>query len=478
MTPDAPVRLGKKSVFWAAAETGGTTVLTLAAMLLMARMMHPDEFGTAALVIGGIQFLNLFVEGLFHDGLIQNPHSDDDKFEAAFSLVQIVAFAIVLAALGVALAGRHAAWGGTAWLCVGAALSLPASGALGVGNARMRRDLIFREVAHASLAGRLVGTVAGLVLAASGMGAWSLVIQFTLIAVLQACVLYGVSGWRPRPRARFGILWPICRFAVPYAFMHSVVALRLQLYLMLVAGIMGLSAAGFMNVAFRLTTTPQIVLTTALTNLCLPLLARHQDRAGELARSFGVVTRMVMSTTIPAFIGLALTARDLVPVLLGATWLTVIPLVQVLAVGAALGFLRFAASSTLRACGHVRYSFASSVFQLAVTVPGLLLLRPLGLMDAVWLWVLPAAVQLPVTFVALYRECRIGPRAALLPLLPGLAATAAMAVVVLALAAALQDQPVLLRLAGQIGGGAAAAGVVLALADGEARAYLRRRALV
>jgi O-antigen/teichoic acid export membrane protein len=467
-----PVGLGKRSVFWAALETGGTSVLTILAMLLMARMVGPEEFGTAALVIGSVQFLNLFVEGLFHDGLIQNPDTDDAKFETALSLVLIIAACIVAIGVAVGVALRDTEWGGAAWLVVGASLSLPFSGALGVANARMRRDLVFREVAHASLAGRLIGSVLGLVLAYIGLGAWSLVWQFTAVAVVQSIMMYRVSGWHPRLRGEFAALWPICRFAVPYAVMHSLVALRIQGFLMMVAAYMGLTAAGLVNVAFRLTTTPQIILATAFTNLGLPLLARHQRAAPQLEEAFRVLTQIVMSITIPAFVGLALTANDLVPILMGDRWTAVIPLVQVLAVGAAVSFLRFPASTLLRALGHVRYSFASAAFQLGFTLLGMLVLAPQDMRVAVWLWVLPVALQLPLCCLAVCRVSAIGLRTLIASLLPALVATAAMAVVVTTVAQALQGEAAWYRLVAEVACGAATAIVILLIADGRSRAYI------
>ncbi len=469
MEPAPPAALGKKSVLWAATETGGTTALTLVAMLLMARMMGPDEFGTAALVIGGVQFLNLFVEGLFHDGLIQNPDTDDDKFEAAFSLVLIIAGAIVAVALIVALSAYRTNWDGIAWLFFATTLSLPFTGVLGIGNARMRRDMVFKEVAHASLTGRLVGSVLGLALAALGLGARSLVGQYLCIAILQSWMLYRQFDWRPRLRGSFGTLWPICRFALPYAAMHSLVALRLQGFLMMVAGFMGLTAAGFINVAFRLTTTPQVVLTTAFTNLGLPLLARHQTPGPEQERAYLQVTQLVMATTIPAFVGLALTAQDLVPILLGAAWIPVVPMVQIVALGAAVSFLRFPASSMLRALGYVRYSFASSCFQLVFTLAGLLLLHHEDMMGAVLLWVLPTLVQLPATLFVVHRVGKIRLRVVCGSLLPSLVASAAMAVVVTAVAQAMQTQPSLYRLVAEVMSGAMTAIVVLLLADSRSR---------
>ena len=466
--------LTKRSLLWAAADTGGTTAITFVTMILMARMMTPEQYGIGALVIGTVQLLNLFVGGFFHDALIQNPDTDDETFETAISLVLVIALGVCASGgLGAVIAAHYMLWpAATSWLFVVASFVLPFSGVVGIGFARMRRDLIFRDVAQASLVGRLFGCVAGLVLAILGFGAWSLVAQFASDIIVQTAWLFGRGGWWPRPRRRFGILWPVCRFALPYAVMHSLVAVRIQGFLMMVAGFLSLSAAGYVNVAFRLTNTPQILLVTAFTNLGLPLLARDQASAPALERSFLLVSQMVLSVTIPAFVGLALAAKDLVPILLGAEWISVIPLVQILAVGAAVTFMRFPASSLLRALGYVRYSFASSSFQLVFTLLGIFVLRPGDLQTIVWLWVLPTFVQLPVTLFVVARVSVIRWRVIGASFLKVLTATAIMSVVVLAVADAMRDQAMLARLLGEVASGAVTAGTILLLTDGRSRSAI------
>jgi O-antigen/teichoic acid export membrane protein len=456
------VSLGKKSVFWAAADIGGNLLVTFGAMLLMARLMTPEEFGTGALVLGTVQALNLFVGGLFHDALIQNPDSDDHLFETALSLVLLISSGVVGVSLVAAIGYHQTAFAAIGWLFVGASVSLPFSGALGIGNARMRRDFNFQSVARASLFGRLVSCGAGVGLASLGLGAWSLVAQYTIGVMVQTIFLYLRSRWRPQPRRSFGTLWPICRFALPYAFMHSLVALRIQGFLMLVTGFMGLAATGYVNVAFRVTTTPQIVLADAFTNLGLPLLSRHQHSRINMQQAFASFTQLVLSITIPTFVGLAFSANEVVPSVLGAQWTPVVPLVQLLALGAAVAFLRFPASTALRALGYVRYSFASSAFQLVFTLFGMLVLRPDDLRTTVWLWILPTFLQLPLTILVVRRVSSIGFRVVLNNVFPVLLASMTMAVVVVLVDSALQAQTPLCRLTGEVvSGGLTAVGTLL-----------------
>ena len=73
-----------RSVLWAGLDTGGTAVLSMIAMLVIARFLRPDQFGVASLGTGLVLVMNLYVEGLLHDALIQKEDADDTHFRAAF----------------------------------------------------------------------------------------------------------------------------------------------------------------------------------------------------------------------------------------------------------------------------------------------------------------------------------------------------------------------------------------------------------
>src|SRR3954453_5447276 len=132
----------RRSLAWIAAEISGSTGITMITMLLMARLMTPEQFGTGALVLGGgVAFISLYVGGFFHDALIQRANIGDDAFEASLTVAVLAGLAVVaLATLAAILAPAGGSWSRVGWLFVAASLALPFGGMLGVVSARMRRD--------------------------------------------------------------------------------------------------------------------------------------------------------------------------------------------------------------------------------------------------------------------------------------------------------------------------------------------------
>jgi polysaccharide transporter, PST family len=456
----------RRSLAWIAAEISGSMGVTMITMLLMARLMTPEQFGTGALVLGGVAFISLYVGGFFHDALIQRANIGDDAFEASLTVTVLAGLAVVaLATLAAILAPAGGSWSRVGWLFVAASLALPFGGMLGVVSARMRRDLLFSEIAQSSLVGRLTGCTIGLGMAHGGFGAVSLVAQAVSDITLQSVMLMARSHWRPKPSLNVAELVTLCRFALPNAIVHSIAAARLQGYLLMITGFASLTATGFVNVAFRITYTPQIILATNFTNFALPILARYQSASPKMEEAFRLVTRLVLSVTVPIFIGLALVADDVVPLLLGREWISIVQPVQIMAVGVAIIFLRFPASLVLKALGNVRFSLLSNLFQTTVVLLGMAVLQPQDLSAVVALWVLPSIVQLPVALIVAKCFSRLSWRAIAIGFLPIFVSILAMTITVTALAGIADTKPSPVHLASRIAFGAGAYAVTLLLTD-------------
>jgi O-antigen/teichoic acid export membrane protein len=240
--------------------------------------------------------------------------------------------------------------------------------------------------------------------------------------------------------------------------------------MLVVAALLGLRTAGFINVAFRFTTTTQVILTTAFNNLTFPLLAAQQDASHhDLVKAFQISSKLITVGALPAFVGLSLVAGDFIPVAMGPNWYATVPLVAVLAAGAAISFLRLSSSFLLRALGHVRFSFWNATFHLIFILVAILLLRPARALDMALFWIIPTIIQLPATWAIVWYVGRIGLKRQIAPVIPAVVGTTVMAAVVLALSHLVADQAAPLRLALKILAGGIAYGLCLLILDQDIR---------
>ena len=467
------VKRSRKSLIWVAAESGANALLLLVTMLVMARLVGPAAFGAASVAIGLIQLTNIFVEYLFHDAIILHEDIDDAILNGLFVIVQIIALCFLAISLAAAL------WAPVqiaqiAWLSFGAACSLPFSGMVGIWNARLRRSFHYRDVAKASICGRLAGAVLGVSAALYGLDAWSLVVQFTGSVAVNGLALSPAVDWRPTLRITRRIVG-LLRFALPYALRNSIVAVRLQGFSIICAALLGVVDVGYINAAFRIINTPQTILSVTLANFMLPAFSRSRQSSTAIANDIQFNNRIALLTTLPLYAGLAVTAGELVPLVLGDSWSPSIPVVQLLALGAIVAAVRFPGSVLLRAHGVVKFSFYNALFQLVVTFGALLVFRPATPVGTVLCWIAPTLVPLAVTSSIVQRATEIPVASQLNGVFPILFSTCVMMTMV-----KLTDQFVpldshLSRLALEVAIGMASFPVPIFLLDKPTRSYLRQR---
>ncbi len=465
----------RRSAFWVVADLGTNTLVSMLGILLMARLVGPQQFGTAAVAVGLIQVINLYVQGLLHDALIRDRTISEDAFDQGFWLTAAIggALATIAACAAVVLHGTQQAT--LALLIFAASLSLPFSGMTGICNARLRRALDYRIVAVPSVASRLLAVVIGIGTAMAGAGGWSLVIQFVGGAIAQAIGLLLISRWRPRFSLSIAALRPLWRFALPYAVMHSLVGLRTQGFVSLVAVFGGYAAAGYVNVAFRLTLTPQVLLTTSLTDVGLPLMALELHDRKALEAAFLRFDKWTALAFPVVFFGLAACSDLVVRVVLGLAWLPSAPAMAIFAVCSGLYLLRVPSSLLLRVLGHVRYSLLNSIMHLVVTLGGLLWLQPRSLLLASLLWFAPLVPLMPLTIMAVRREAGLSALTQLRHLRAPVGFVACMLGAVFIVQRATGQLPPAEALAAAISAGGITYLTLLLLIDREARALAARQ---
>jgi len=452
------------------ADTIVTAGLSIATLLIVARIISPEDFGKAAIILGGTQLANLFVEGLFHDALIQRRDLTASIAGAALAFVLTLATAVLALAAGVFAVFPNMLGAEQDWLVIGGLFSLLFTGPTGVSSALMRREFDFATAARASIIGKLLGCAVGIAIAALGGGAFSLVGQYTAGAILRCALIVPSALGRLKMNVQFASLGSLLRFAMPYALMHSLVAARLQCFMLVVAALLGLGAAGFVNVAFRFTNTAQAALNAPFNNLTLPLLAARQDASHrDLVTAFQISTKLITVGALPVFVGLSLVAADFIPVAMGPDWGATVPLVAVVAAGAALYFLRLSSSFLLRALGHVRFSFWNATFHLVFILGAILLLRPVRALDMVFCWIIPTIIQLPASWAIVRYVAGIGLKRQIAPVIPAVVGTAVMAAVVLALSHVVADHAASVRLAVKILAGGITYGLCVLILDQDIR---------
>jgi PST family polysaccharide transporter len=386
-------------------------VLSFVTLLVTARLLGPANFGVAASVIAIIGLLNTAVEGLFSEALVQRTTVEDGHVNAAFWTA--LGVALLLVTICFVLADPVAAAYGEprmAPLLRAASVGLLFSGYSGVQSALLRRAFAFRQLAMRTLVARLMSCGITLVMAFDGYGPWSLIAQYLIATVLGAVTLWYWSPRQIRWHRRPGSLQDLWRFAGPW-LANEIVQVNLpRLYQALAAYLFGPYQFGLLSMGFRITDTLRDLIGNIANNVGLPIFARIQHDPHELARQYVAATSTLCIIALPCFAGLAVCAPAIVQAILGDAWLPSVPLIQMLAFGASVGFTASLGYTVFSALGRPALALPLSLFDVAFSVALLFGLSDMGIMAASIAWALRQVLSAIVLQIMCMRILPLQPR--------------------------------------------------------------------
>ena len=451
---------------WVLAETGVGAIFSLLSMLVISRSIGPEAAGVGALALAAFLLLDLFGGSMMTDALIQWRRLEPRHASSAITLTTLtgVAAGFVLVLTGFVLSSTTG-YPQVAWLTLALAPLLPLSAFSGAGSGLVLRERRYRLLALRVFIGQPVGLGMGLLVADQHGGAWAMVTLQggnTLIVFLLLLVTRAVPVRPLLDRSAIGDLWPV---AGPQLLSVVMQAGRYRVFIMALGMITTGSVVAVCNVGFRLLDAVLAVVSGSTLRITLPRLSALQDDPAALAEAYGETAQFQALLGWPIAAGVALTASNLVTGLMGPQWATAAEGTRIAACAGLLTYTYGDAGSLWIAIGKTRMNLITATAGLVVPIIGLLLLHPQTPAQAALCWGATALVLAPVNMLLVLRRIRRSPLWLLEWLWPAAAATAAMAVAVLAADPLLPAAP-LLALICQAALGAAVFGLVAFLALG------------
>lgn len=406
-------------------------LLDFLAIVVLARLLAPDDFGLVAIAAS----FATIVEGLSNfdvdKALIRNREDDRALYDTAWTLS-------VLRGLLAALA----MWAVAPWVAdarMAAVLRVLAVGPIlnGLRNPRFvtfERDLVYSKLALLTITAKVVSVAAMLVVAAAFRSYWALVLGQLAYALVGTVLSYLLQPYRPAiSLARVSTL---AAFSGWLTLASVVTALSMETDKLIVGWLVGVTDAGLYFMTQRVGVLPTQEMLSPLLRILFPAFSGLGDDAPRLRRAARESINVLGSLGLPAGFGFALVAAEFVPLVLGRQWAPIVPLLVVLV--PYLG-LRSTLSMTLPcvlALGRTRLLFRVSAAYALVHVPVFVAGTALfGLPGAIGSIVVAGVLYWSLNAWLLHTLLGITPGQILRELRRPLAATALMVAVVAGLAA-------------------------------------------
>ncbi|MFN0178731.1 MAG: lipopolysaccharide biosynthesis protein [Gemmatimonadales bacterium] len=442
---------------WTAMVKWGGQVLSWVALIFLARLLRPEDYGLVGLAGLYLGFVSLLTEGGLGSTIVIMRQMTKDE------IAQFNSVAALMGAAGSILtcfAAYPLGWyfDSTALPAVVLALSVNAtlSALRIVPIAILQRQLRFRSLAAVDGIQAITSTAATLGLALAGWSYWALV-GGSLLGSMAATATANRLSPQPFSTPRRGSLGQYVHFT------RDLLVGRIAWFVysnadFVVAGrTLGTAALGMYTFAWNIASTPVEKVSALVSRVTPSILSRLKGDRAELAGMFVAVTEGLVYLTLPASIGLAIVARDFVAVYLGPQWGGAVVPLQILAVYATFRSVATLPAQVLTALGDTRFLMINGLAT-AITMPvSFVLGSRWGAPGIAAVWLLVYPIHTIVMFRRAFRGLDLATRTYFAAMFPAARATAIMAATIFAvrfLESPGMSAPV--RLAVEVGGGAVA----------------------
>ncbi|MER9326503.1 lipopolysaccharide biosynthesis protein [Mesorhizobium sp. M0488] len=366
--------LAKQSVvgmLWTALSMGALAVAELVALLILARLLSPNEFGlySAALIV--IKFSAIF-QGLgITPAIVQRPVLEERHLRVGFTLSCLLG--VVVSALVWAMAPAIAGLLRLADLApVVRAICFVFffQGASMVALAAAQRALRFRWLALVDACAFAMGyVVAGPVLAWLGFGIWALVGALLIQQFIRMVVLVAGQPHPMRPLLERRAILELLYFGSGFTIARVCNYLATQADRVVVGRWLGADALGLYGLSSQLMTTPAVIVGQVLDRVLFPTMALVQEQPARLARAYRSAVAGCALLVLPASVVVAIVAPELVAVILGRGWEGVVAPLQILAFSMLFRTSYKLSDSVSRATGTVyARAWRQAIFTVGVLV--------------------------------------------------------------------------------------------------------------
>jgi O-antigen/teichoic acid export membrane protein len=323
---------------WAAFAQFSRLGTQLLAVIVLARLLPPADFGLVAMATVVTGFANLFRDMGSAAAIIQRRDPNPQLLDSLFWLNLVFGFGTALLlwliAPLVALGFSEPRLKEVLWLLL---LIFPLTSIGVVHQALLERASHFRPLAIIESSAAIIGLFGAVLAAQAGWGAFSLVLQNLLAVLITSTGVWLVSKWRPH------FNWNTSEILGVLGFGGNLVGFNVFNYLirnmdnLLIGRFLGSTDLGYYSTAYRLMLWPLQNISSVVGRALFPVFSRLQVDRGRLASAYIRATAATTLITAPMMFGFFVLREPFVMVALGERWL---PMAEVLAWLVPVGLLQ------------------------------------------------------------------------------------------------------------------------------------------
>jgi len=323
-------QLTARGIKWNLIEQIGVSVLTLAATVVLSRVLIPEDFGLLGMLTVLTNLTTLVINMGLSYSVIQNRALSEEDLSSLFWFNVVVGG---LATVSFFFLAPFVAdfYNQPGLLDVARVLCLvfvvQGVSAIPLGVIMKRMD--FRSHAFSQVSATFLSYASSIFLATAGFGYWALVAQVLVFNTILVSLNLFFSRWRPSLEFSLGALKKIKSFSINFTLTQFIEFGATNLDAVLTGKFIGTRELGFMGRASALAMLPVTSFGFILNRSFFPWFSSLQDQWEELQHRYLQAANALFLVIVPVLMLVGVSSEEVVLLLFGDRWVEAAPMIKV-----------------------------------------------------------------------------------------------------------------------------------------------------
>ena len=380
--------LGRQALngaFWTYTEKFGAQVISFGVSILMARMLHPSEFG----LIGMLTVFIALGQTLIDSGLTQSLIREKEPTQKDYSTVFIfnltgsiiVYLLIYLAAPYISkFYEQEQLINITRIYC----LSFIINAFSTIQITKLTKELNFKTQLLVSLPSLIISSAFGLFFAIKGFGVWSLVYMYLIQSTLKSLQFWFHSKWRPSLVFDKESFLHHFEYGYKLGLSGMISSIFSNIYPVIIGKFFSPASLGFYDRANAIRNVPLSQLISTLNKVTFPLFAKINEDDMRLKNVYKQIMQTVIFFIAPVMLILSVLSEPVILFLLSDKWLPSAEYMQILCIAGILSPFHIYNLNILKVKGRSDLFLKLEIIKRIIIILTLVISIQFGVIGVIW----------------------------------------------------------------------------------------------
>ena len=387
------------ALIWNLLDRTGQQVLTLVVTIIVANILQVEDYALTGMLVFFTALANLIIDSGFSAALIQRKTIEEKDLSSVFflNLTISVAIYLILVICTPLIAGffdeprlRQ--------IAPVVFLAIPLNALSLVQGVLLNRQVNFKPLFKADVTASFVSGLIAVVLAVLGYGVWALVLQSVSLAFVRTIFLWINSSWRPIRSFDFKRIKDLSSFAMSLLAAGLLNTLFLNVYNVIIGKLFPARQLGYFTQSGKFCDPVVTLIYASIQNATYPVLSQMQDEGERLLEAYRKSIQLTAMLAFPMMVGLMITAKPLIQLLLKDDWWPAIPYLRWLCIGGIFTILTAINNNFIKVSGETHGVLLVEIWKVLALIMGIMMSWQYGVMAMVATF---AAVRIVVYLINL-----------------------------------------------------------------------------